>query len=172
MAALETENRALTDRLSPAERATPVAGKKVLLFFFGLLLLAIVVAMSLWSAAKRTSRERAERRAIATAARIDAAGRSLGEGLVRCYGDKDVVGVTLKVRVKLVPTGQLALLDASSDPPDETLVPCIRHAAQQPRVAEAPADDVVDVEVKAVGAREADGGKSVHVTWTQRPASR
>lgn len=170
--ALETENRALGERLAATDAAPPVAGKKVLLFFFGLLALAIVIAMSLWSAAKRTSRERAERRAVAAASRIDAAGRALGEGLVRCFGDKDVDGVTLKVRVKLVPTGQLALLDATSDPPDEAMVPCVRGAAQQPRVAEAPGDDVVDVEVKAVGAREADGGKSVRVTWAQRPASR
>ncbi len=170
--ALETENRALSERLKESELAPPVAGKKVLFFFFALLVLAIVIAMSLWSAAKRTSRERAERRAIAAASRIDAAGRALGEALVRCFGDKDVDGVTLKVRVKLVPAGHLALLDASSDPPDETIVPCIRQAAPRLEVSAAPGDDVVDVEAKAVGAREADGGKSVRLTWGQRPAAR
>lgn len=171
VSALETENRALAERLAPTERAAPVAGKKVLLFFFGLLALAIVVAMSLWSAAKTTSRERAQKRAIASASRIDAAGRGLAEGLVRCFGAKDVAGVTLKVRVKLVQKGNLALLDASSDPGDETMVPCVRQVSQELKVAEAPADDVVDIEAKAVGAREEDGARSIRVTWSQKPQS-
>lgn len=170
--ALQNENRALKERMTPVQQGSAVAGKKVLLFFFGMLALAVVVAMSLWSAAKTTSRERAQKRAIASSTRIDAAGRALGEGLVRCFGTKDVAGVSLKVRVKLIPKGNLALLDASSDPPDETMVPCVRQVSQEIKVGEASGDDVVDIEARAVGAREADGSKSVHVTWAQREQSR
>lgn len=172
VAALETENRALTEGAAPAAGAPPVAGRKVLVFFFGMLALAFAIALSLWWAAKRTAEHRATKRAVAAAGRVDAAGRALGEELLRCFGDKDVEGVTLKVRVKLLPTGQTVLLDASSDPPDEKLVPCVRQGAHQPKVSESRADDVVDVEAKAVGGREPDGAKSVRVSWSQRPAAR
>lgn len=129
---LEERVRELETRLG--ERAPDrQSGRKVVLLFFGLLALAFTIAFTLWTAAKRTSHARAEAlRQRPKVARADEAGKLVVSSIRRCLLENPVEGpVSIRLRVKATPDGNIALVQGDIEPSDPGLSPCVRTAPQR-----------------------------------------
>jgi hypothetical protein len=132
--ALRDRNSALEARLRLLEvpATNPVPGNRVVLGLFGLILLSTVVAFTLWTAGKRTARERAQNQGRPPAVtRVDLLGRAAVYGVQRCAAEAKLdEGVDAELRLKLTPTGSATLIEAVVRPDRPDFVPCVRKVAQ------------------------------------------
>jgi hypothetical protein len=119
-------------RLLEVPATNPVPGNRVVLGLFGLIMLSTVVAFTLWTAGKRTARERAQNQEHAPAVtRIDLLGRAAVSGVQRCAAAAQLdEGVDAELRLKLTPTGSVTLIEAVVRPDRPDFVPCVRKVSQ------------------------------------------
>lgn len=149
-----------------------VPGKRVMLFFGGMFVVAFAAALSLWGLAKRTAAVRNARVAAPTMSRVDAAGHAMARAVAECVGERSPASpITVRARVKLTPAGTLGILDASSEPPDAEIIPCVRRSPANVHVP-AGEDGAGDVEITyAIGTAEG-GERFTRTTWALRPPTR
>ena len=170
-AQLTEENARLRAQIA-ALRGVPegVPGKKIVWFFVATIALAFATALTLFAMAKRTlnARREAERVVHPTLSRVDATGHSLTHAIAECVAEAPAdTDQTIKVRVKLAPTGQLALLNSEVAPNDEQLIQCVRRAPTLVHVAEGDSGST-DIEVRYATSVDADGTHVLKTAWVAK----
>jgi hypothetical protein len=174
--ALRARNADLETRLRHLAQptTTPVAGSHVVIGLFGLIVLSIVVAFSLWTAGKRTARERAQNQGRPPAVtRVDLLGRAAVYGVQRCAAEARLdEGIDAELRLKLLPNGSATLIEAVVRPDRPDFVPCVRQVAQGIQLAADPSAGVSSPDVKVlyrVERPETTGPIEAHWSWRLLP---
>jgi len=168
---LEASNAELRRQLKlyapPTDR---LPGSRVVPLFFGLIALSVLLAWGLWTAGKKTSRERAMRVAPApVAARVDQAGWALVQGIHGCMAEltpSDEVDIRLETR--MTPAGTLGLIEAAVKPVSERFVPCVRRVPGGVKIEGEAGTAAPTIEVRYVMERPQDGSYQARWSWTQR----
>lgn len=138
----------------------PVSGRGVMLFFGLTILAGVLAALGLFAIAKNTAAERKAKAVKPPATRVERAGAAIGTEVFRCAEAKPV---KIFVRMKMTPEGTLAVLHATSEPEEPVAIPCVRKIPIDLRVEKG--EGTGDVEVRYEGGIDAEGKRFSKVTW-------
>ncbi len=173
---LRARNSDLETRLRQLETPTnpSVPGSRVVIGLFSLIMLSVVVAFSLWTAGKRTARERAQSQGRPPAiTRVDLLGRAAVFGVQRCAAEANLdEGIDAELRLKLMPTGSATLIEAVVRPDRPDFVPCVRKVAQTIQLKADASEGVSSPDVKVLYKAErpvTEGPVEAHWSWRLLP---